>query len=224
MKLKSYLSYLIFISLFACAELGQESKSGFQEKMFDGDYAPELVNEAEVFGETVVSQTTEDFCEKLNWYGDGYCDTDCSSPDPDCAKEVANPWVNEDENQVSNESSPWLNPDQQAQEPTDESNQNSWQEEPSQQEPSQQEPSQDPWYEEPSQDPWYEEPSQEPRYEEPSQDPNQASVSDQCLVESDGYCDLNCVNDIDCDVCELYGFYGDGYCDEDCAQPDSDCL
>ncbi len=212
MKLKSYLSYLIFISLFACAEVGQESKSGFQEKMFDGDYRPELVNEAEVFGESVVSQTTEDFCEKLNWYGDGYCDTDCSSPDPDCSKEVASPWVNEDNSQVHHESNPWEDP--QPNEAFDEN-------------PSQ-DPSQDPWNQDPSQDPsqdpWNQDPSQDPSQDPWNQDDDQQTTDYECPIESDGFCDANCSGDVDCDMCELYGFYGDGYCDEDCPQADSDCL
>jgi hypothetical protein len=205
MWLKLYLICLIIPSLFACAEIGQEAKSGFQEKMFDGDYAPALVNEAEVFGESVISQSTEDFCEQLNWYGDGYCDTYCSQPDPDCNQEVASPWVNQEGNQAFNESSqernPWL--DSNVQTPIEEEAQDPTPQDPTPQDPTPQDPT--------PQDSWHE-------------DSNPEEIFDQCPIEADDFCDENCPMDIDCDLCAQYGFYGDGYCDEDCFQPDSDCL
>jgi hypothetical protein len=210
MKFKSYLMCLIFLSLFACAEIGQDAKSRFQEKIFDGDYRPELVNEAEAFGESVISQSTEDFCEQLNWYGDGYCDTYCSQPDPDCNKEVASPWVNQDGDQVINDSSqaqnPWLDPN--AQTEIDEETQAPDQQAPDQQVPDQQVPDQQ---ESDQQESWHEESDQQESF-------------DQCMIEADDFCDESCPADIDCDLCAQYGFYGDGYCDEDCSQPDIDCL
>lgn len=36
-----------------------------------------------------------DYCELAGWYGDGYCDTFCPDPDPDCATASSADWCEE---------------------------------------------------------------------------------------------------------------------------------